>query len=77
MLNGLADSQLDEVLEIVVNEKRRREKGGLTATELALLKNGHVIDCIKAVRQRMGLPLREAKDIVDKARLSKKARCQP
>ena len=61
----LADAFLDA---LAVRQVEARNFDGLTGEEIGLLENNRVIECIKMVRERTGLNLKESKRKVDKMR---------
>ena len=61
----LADAFLDA---LAVRQVEVRNFDGLTGEEIGLLENNRVIECIKMVRERTGLNLKESKRKVDKMR---------
>lgn len=68
MLAGMAAHQIAELESLIEQEKQRRSDGTLTGDEISLLESGNLIDCVKAIRNRTGLPLRDSRALMDKAR---------
>jgi len=65
-LEALAEYDLDMLSVAVAAEKRRRQGPvELDLAEKCLVRCGQTIPAIKALRARLGLGLREAKDAVD------------
>lgn len=69
-IEGLNAEEMGEVLHILGNRIAAREhkpdgRVPLSPEEHDLLRQGNVIDAIRAIRARLSLGLREAKDIID------------
>ena len=64
-LNELCDIKRALLDEIEAKTRGLDATGGLTPDEIAQLDARDLIGCIKLVRNRTGLGLREAKDYVD------------
>ncbi len=65
---ALEDLEQAKALLVLVIEKLSADgpSGQLRKVEIDLIMNGNIIGSIKAVRERLGLPLKEGKALVDK-----------
>ena len=73
MLESLSDQELSDFTIHLACEKERRLRacgadGSLTEDERAMIAKPDLIGCVKSIRERTGLGLREAKDYMDRAR---------
>lgn len=70
LINGLSDQDLPRLLRMVADRLEQRKPAALLITpdEKSMIMTGNVIGAIKTVRNRTGLGLKEAKDLVDRER---------
>ena len=64
----LSDADLAEVRDAAVSLLGRLGTNGLTADEQEALASHDLMRCVKLIRQRTGLGLRDAKNIMDHAK---------
>lgn len=81
IVDSLADHAREELLTILVARMPRavvarataRVQERLTDEEIGMVKSGRVIDAVKCVRTRLGVPLVDARRIVDEWRAANAA----
>ena len=67
---GVLSAELADSLLTACRDRHERvcNRDGLTGEEVDLLRNDRIIQCIKSVRERTGMNLKDAKSLVDKIR---------
>lgn len=64
----MSSADIATLRDAIERQLGRVSSDGLTDLERATLESGDLIGCVKMIRNRTGLGLRDAKDLMDAAR---------